>query len=683
MSHRQEIGASDVHPRHQCRVPRLGGLPRRGRPVIAAAEEERFTHDQARQAAGSVLDLGAALSRHRLLPDARRRSSSPTSTMSPTRSTRPLRAASVASIGDVHPAAPAERPPGPAEWEAAWDPAVRRLDGQRAAPSRRRRTASPRGPLPGRARGRSLSAGISSSTTSRHAASAFLASPFERAAVLTLDGRGEKATTGYCHGPRQSTCERLGEVHMPHSLGILYEQVTEYLGFLHSSDEYKVMALASYGEPRYVDDVPRHRPPGAGTAPTRSSRPASSSGSAPPAPGADRWTQHHFDIAHSLQVVLEETVLDLARWLHATTGERRSLPGRGRGAQLRDERPHPRRGPVRPHLGAAGRRRRRHGARRGAVDRRQRARRHRAAVPDGPCLPRPGYADAEIEAFLRWSKLPYRRLDDVAEETATLLAAGPRHRLVPGADGVRPQGARGAIDPGLADPRRDAGPAQRDQGPRGLPAGRAGGPRGEGRRVVRRRTASRRSCCSSTTCGPSKADRIPAVRHVDGTARIQTINRAQNPLYYDLIAAFARQTGVPVLVNTSFNTRGEPIVCTPARRGRVLLDLAARRARDRPLLLEKPGVPAVTVEVSVVVPTYRGRSCSIAAWRLCVAQDLRPSRLRDRHRRRRGQREHPPPGRRMAKPVLADRTCHSLPAGVRLARPAAARNAGWRFARGE
>ncbi len=85
-----------------------------------------------------------------------------------------------------------------------------------------------------------------------HAASAFLASPFERAAVLTLDGRGERATTSYSvgSGNRLST---LGEVHFPHSLGILYEKITEYLGFLHSSDEYKVMALASFGRPRYLN----------------------------------------------------------------------------------------------------------------------------------------------------------------------------------------------------------------------------------------------------------------------------------------------------------------------------------------------------------------------------------------------------------------------------------------------
>src|SRR5204863_1947773 len=85
-----------------------------------------------------------------------------------------------------------------------------------------------------------------------HGASAFHASPFTRAAVMTLDGRGEKATTGYAAGAG-NRLEWLGQVHLPHSLGLLYERVTEYLGFLHSSDEYKVMALASFGKPRYLD----------------------------------------------------------------------------------------------------------------------------------------------------------------------------------------------------------------------------------------------------------------------------------------------------------------------------------------------------------------------------------------------------------------------------------------------
>src|SRR5581483_6695895 len=87
-----------------------------------------------------------------------------------------------------------------------------------------------------------------------HAASAFHASPYTHAAVMTLDGRGEKATTGYARGDGNQL-EWLGQVQMPHSLGLLYERVTEYLGFLHSSDEYKVMALASYGKPRYLAEL--------------------------------------------------------------------------------------------------------------------------------------------------------------------------------------------------------------------------------------------------------------------------------------------------------------------------------------------------------------------------------------------------------------------------------------------
>ena len=109
---------------------------------------------------------------------------------------------------------------------------------------------------------------------------------------------------------------------MPHSLGILYEQVTDYLGFLHSSDEYKVMALASFGKPRYLDEFREHRPARGRTASTRSSRPAGGAVRPGPRSAAGRSSSSHYDIAHSLQVVLEETVLELARWLHA--GHRRA-----------------------------------------------------------------------------------------------------------------------------------------------------------------------------------------------------------------------------------------------------------------------------------------------------------------------------------------------------------------------
>ncbi|MCA1684638.1 MAG: carbamoyltransferase, partial [Planctomycetia bacterium] len=151
-----------------------------------------------------------------------------------------------------------------------------------------------------------------------HAASAFLPSPFGRAAVMTLDGRGERATTSYAVG-RGTELEWLGQVHMPHSLGILYEKVTSYLGFLHSSDEYKVMALASYGRPRHLDEFRAIVRTGeAGLFTTDEPRLEDRFGPARARGGP--LDQRHFDIAHSLQAVLEETAVDLARWLHGASG---------------------------------------------------------------------------------------------------------------------------------------------------------------------------------------------------------------------------------------------------------------------------------------------------------------------------------------------------------------------------
>ncbi len=210
---------------------------------------------------------------------------------------------------------------------------------------------------------------------------------------------------------------------MPHSLGILYEQVTEYLGFLHSSDEYKVMALASYGEPAHVDAFRSivHR---GGDGAYTIEPPCLEQRFGPARTRGGPLDQHHFDIAHSLQVVLEETVLDLARWLQATTGERDLCLAGGvalncvMNARIRDEGPfdrvwgQPAAGDAGTALGAAL-----------WVDARERGATERRYQMDHAYLG-PGYDEAEIESFLTWSKLPFRRLDDVAEEAATLLAAG-------------------------------------------------------------------------------------------------------------------------------------------------------------------------------------------------------------------------------------------------------------------
>lgn len=404
-----------------------------------------------------------------------------------------------------------------------------------------------------------------------HAASAFHASPYQDAAVLTLDGRGERATTTYNVG-QGTRLQTIGEVTMPHSLGILYEQVTTYLGFLHSSDEYKVMALASYGKPRYADqfrDIIRVTGHGRYTV----QPPELSTRFGPPRAPGGRFEQEHHDIARSLQMVLEETVLELVEWLHETTGSRTLCVAGGvalncvLNAKIRDQGPF-RRMWVQPAAGDAG-------TALGAalwVDAQARVASSSVLLPGETHNERPYtmdhaflgpvYEDDEIEAFLNRSKLPYRRLTDIADETADLLA---RDRIVGWFQGAmefgpRALGARSILASPISPTMQDRLNDIKDR---------------EDFRPVAPVVLEEEAPNWFVKAGVSpfmlfvfdvraeQAHRIPAVRHVDGTARVQTVNRGQHPLYYDVLKAFQRRTGVPVLVNTSFNTRGEPIVCSP------------------------------------------------------------------------------------------------------------------------
>jgi len=454
--------------------------------------------------------------------------------------------------------------PTPEEWEAAWDPlflssivnAPRHLAG--GAPHHlqaRFRGARPDGPY----RWHFVEHHIA------HAASAFYASPFAHAAVLTLDGRGERATTTYNLGSG-TRLERLGQVDMPHSLGLLYEQVTAYLGFLPSSDEYKVMALASFGGPRYRDefrDIVRVGPDGRYTVePTRLEERFG-----PARRGGEPLEPRHYDVAQGLQTVLEEAALEIARWLREASGAEDLCVAGGvalncvMNARLRDHGPFTRIW-VQPAAGDAG-------AALGAalwVDTQERGDGQRT---DGQRTYRmdhaflgPAYDDTEIEAFLRWAKLPYRRLTDVADDTAALLAQDKVIGWFQGRMefGPRALGARSI----LASPLHASMQARLNE-IKDREDFRPVAP------VVLEEAAAEWFTDADVSpfmlfvydVRPDKAARIPAVRHVDGTARIQTVNREQHPLYYDLIRRFQARTGVPVLVNTSFNTRGEPIVCTP------------------------------------------------------------------------------------------------------------------------
>ncbi|MGE5490524.1 MAG: carbamoyltransferase, partial [Actinomycetota bacterium] len=257
-----------------------------------------------------------------------------------------------------------------------------------------------------------------------HEASAFLAAPFDEAAVMTLDGRGERATTTL-GAWRNGQFERFRQVDFPDSLGLLYEEVTRYLGFLHSCDEYKVMALASYGKPRHLDyfrDImPWDHEGGYRLLPAQLEERFG-----PPRRRGEPFEERHYDITASLQKALEETVLHLAAWLRDKSGEKKLCMAGGvalncvMNARLRDSGlfeevwVQPAAGDAGTALGAAL-----------WVDYRERGG-PRWWTMDHAYLG-PAYSDMEIEQALAWAKLPFRRLDDVAEETAELLA---RDRIV-------------------------------------------------------------------------------------------------------------------------------------------------------------------------------------------------------------------------------------------------------------
>lgn len=397
-----------------------------------------------------------------------------------------------------------------------------------------------------------------------HEASAFLASPYKDAAVLTMDGRGERTTTSYGHYSGGSY-ERLKQIFLPHSLGLLYEDVTRYLGFLHSSDEYKVMALASYGKPAHLDAFrDMLRPDGQGGYVLEPCRWEEVFGPAR-VPGSE-FQPRHMDIAHSLQKVLEETVLDMARWLHERTRSPNLCMAGGvalncvLNSHLVDK------GPfesvwVQPAAGDAG-------TALGAalwIDQRRREDKRSRWVMDHAYLG-PSYDDEEIGQFLRRSGVRHRKLDDVAATAAELLAQEKIIAWFQGAMefGPRALGARSI----LASPR-DAAMQARLNELKDREDFRPVAP------VVLAECAhqwfdSRGKPSIEAPFMlfvydvlPEKAASIPAVRHTDGTARVQTVNSRQNPLLHRLLTEFQARTGVPVLVNTSFNTRGEPVVCSP------------------------------------------------------------------------------------------------------------------------
>ena len=435
-----------------------------------------------------------------------------------------------------------------------------------------------------------------------HAASAFFPSPFEEAVVLTMDGVGEWATTSVAIG-RGNTLEPVREIHWPHSIGLLYSAFTYYTGFKVNSGEYKVMGLAPYGSPTYADQIFENiidlKEDGSfwldqsyfnyATGLTMTSRKFHDLFGGPPRNPETPLTQRHMDLAASVQRVTEEIVLRITRNL-ATTFQIENLSLAGgvalncvaNGRVLRD-------GFfkhiwVQPAAGDAG----------GAVgaalaayhQHLGRARRTNGALDgmQGSYLG-PEFSQTEIEERLAAAGAKFTVIDEpeLLERTCDALEAGHAVGWFQGRMefGPRALGARSI----LGDPRnpemqkmlnlkikyresfRPFAPSVLREDVTDYFELDADSPymllvANVKRNRCRPMTAEHEHLFGIDKLNVARSD-IPAVTHVDYSARIQTVHAETNPRYHALLSTFKRRTDCAVLVNTSFNVRGEPIVCTP------------------------------------------------------------------------------------------------------------------------
>jgi carbamoyltransferase len=388
-----------------------------------------------------------------------------------------------------------------------------------------------------------------------HAASAALAAPYGgNCAVLVLDGRGERHSH-LAGRVVEGVIEPLYSQQLPHSLGLLYEDATDHLGFLRSSDEFKVMALASYGRPRHLDYL-RECVHATGDGGFRTTGVDWNTLAKRREPDAD-WTADHADLAASLQACLEEVLLELARWLHEQTGSSRLALAGGvalncvANTRLFADSPFSEVW-VQPAAGDAGT------ALGGAL--------YLAQQRDGLIDPFPGadlgrgWSDVEIEQVLQTARVPYERPDDVAAAAAQALA---RNEIVAWFQGRSEFGPRALGHRSLLAHPGHEGNLSRLNDVKGREQFRPVAPMVLSERaadIFGRGPVPSEYMLFTHDVQPYWAQRIPAVVHVDGTARIQTVDRARDPLLAQMLTEFERLTGLPVVVNTSLNTAGRPMV---------------------------------------------------------------------------------------------------------------------------
>lgn len=434
-----------------------------------------------------------------------------------------------------------------------------------------------------------------------HAGAAFHPSPFEKAAVLCMDGVGEWATTSAWLGDG-SELSPLWEINFPHSLGLLYSAFTYYCGFKVNSGEYKLMGLAPYGEPRYVDQIKSHlidiKPDGTFRLDLSyfkfhrgfrmTGRKFHKLFGRPPRKGETELSQFHMDLAASIQVVTEEVVLKLAQTLRQETGATALCLSGGvalncvANGKLLQEGIfdqiwiQPASGDAGSALGAA------------LVAWHQHFKASRQPVSGdamkGTYLG-PAFSNSEIRDYLTSIKAPFHALEDplLFDRLAELLDQGKVVGWFNGRMefGPRALGARSII----GDPRNQQMQSVMNLKIKYRESFRPFAPSVLEQEVSNQFELNAKSPymllvapVKKELCQPMTADQeklfgieklnvprssLPAITHVDYSARVQTVSDQTNPRYFNLIKSFQRRTGCPTLVNTSFNVRGEPIVCTP------------------------------------------------------------------------------------------------------------------------
>jgi carbamoyltransferase len=435
-----------------------------------------------------------------------------------------------------------------------------------------------------------------------HAASAFYPSPFERAAVLTLDGVGEWTTTSIAVG-KKNNLKVIKELHFPHSLGLLYSAFTYYAGFKVNSGEYKLMGLAPYGKPKYADLIKEKLIKVAAdgsfqlemsyfnyaTGLTMTNKKFHALFGGPPRTAESEITEYQMDLAASVQKVTEDIIVLIAREISRKTGEKNLCLAGGvalncvaNGVLLREnifEHIW-----VQPAAGDAG------GALGAALSAwylyyaNERGGSNSGDSMKGGFLG-PDFNDGQIEKELKLCGAKYKRLSkqNLIEDTASALVNEKAIGWMQGRMefGPRALGGRSVI----ADPRSPTMQKQLNLKVKYRESFRPFAPSileenvsewfehennspymlfvAEVKKDKRLKITGKQKALIGIEKLNLPRSLIPAVTHVDYSARIQTVNSKTNPMYHAIISKFNEKTGYPLVVNTSFNVRGEPIVCTP------------------------------------------------------------------------------------------------------------------------